>query len=202
MSKTLYTITSDMEAVFNLLQNAIDEDGNQRELTQEECDVIQEWFKCTKEEFQTKVDSYCKFIKNCKIHAENINNERNTYKAELDRLSARAKVHSNTAERLQGMLRFSMESLGLDKAKTELFTLTIQNTAMSVKAREGSDLGEVPEKYLKPRELDTQKIREDIKNGVLVVSERPDETYGHVYDTDGNILKGVFAARSQTLVIR
>lgn len=199
---SLYAITQDMEAVFKLIQNAVDEEGNPRELNEEECKIIEEWFTCTKEEFQNKVDSYCKFIKNCKIHAENIDNERKTYKAELDRLAARARVQSNTAERLQGMLKMCMETLGIDKTKTELFSCTIQNTQLSIKGYVGDDLSHVPECYLKPRELDTLAIKADIKAGKLRVGTDGLERTKVIDETTGEAIQGIFATQGTTLVIR
>jgi Siphovirus Gp157. len=199
---SLYAITQDMEAVFRLVQNAVDEDGNPRELNEEEMQIVQEWFTCTKEEFHNKVDSYCKFIKNCKIHAENIDNERKTYKAELDRLAARAKVQTNTAERLQNMLKMCMETLGIDKTKTELFSCTIQNTQMNVKPYVGDDLSHVPECYLKPRELDTLAIKADIKAGKLRVGTDGLER-GKVIDAmTGEVIQGIYATQGTALVIR
>ena len=199
---SLYAITQDMEAVFKLIQNAVDEEGNPRELNEEECKIIEEWFTCTKEEFQNKVDSYYKFIKNCKIHAENIDNERKTYKAELDRLAARARVQSNTAERLQGMLKMCMETLGIDKTKTELFSCTIQNTQLSIKGYVGDDLSHVPECYLKPRELDTLAIKADIKAGKLRVGTDGLERTKVIDETTGEAIQGIFATQGTTLVIR
>ena len=199
---SLYAITQDMEAVFKLVQNAVDEDGNPRELNEEECQIIQEWFNVTKEEFQNKVDSYCKFIKNCKIHAENIDNERKTYKAELDRLAARAEVQTNTAERLQNMLKMCMETLGIDKTKTELFSCTIQNTQMNVKPYVGDDLGHVPECYLKPRELDTLAIKADIKAGKLRVGTDGLERGKVIDEITGEAIQGIYATQGTALVIR
>lgn len=199
---SLYAITQDMEAVFKLVQNAVDEDGNPRELNEEECQIIQEWFNVTKEEFQNKVDSYCKFIKNCKIHAENIDNERKTYKAELDRLAARAKVQTNTAERLQNMLKMCMETLGIDKTKTELFSCTIQNTQMNVKPYVGDDLSHVPECYLKPRELDTLAIKADIKAGKLRVGTDGLERGKVIDEITGEAIQGIYATQGTALVIR
>lgn len=198
---SLYQITNDMAAIFRLVENAVDEDGAPRELNEEETAIVEEWFNCTKDDFKNKADSYCKLIKNLKIRAENIDNERKTYKAELDRLAGRAKVAGNTADRLQKMLQSSMESLGIPTVKTELFSLNIQNTAMSVKPRAGSDLSDVPEKFLKPRELDTTAIKEAIKRGELDVC-LDSLDYGKVFDKDGNHIEGIFATKGTTLVIR
>lgn len=200
---SLYAITNDLEAVRDLMSKAVDEEGNPRELTDEEQNTLTQWFSSSAEEFHQKFDDYCKFIKNEKIHAENIEAERKNYKAELDRLSARAKVYTNHAERLQAALKGAMEILKVPKMKTELFTANIQNTQYKVEARAGSDLSKVPEVYLKPRELDTKTIKEAIKLGLLKVGEETNSAeYGKVFDDTGKQIEGLFAVKGTALVIR
>lgn len=198
---SLYTITTDMESIFKLIESAVDENGEPRELTQEEQEIMKEWFSCSLEDFNVKFDSYCKLIKNYKIHAQNIDAERKSYKDELDRLSKRAKVCTNNADKLQEMLRWSMDVLNIKNKKTELFTANIQNTQMKVSQREGTTLENVPDVYLKPRELDTTAIKDAIKNGSLRVGTDGLE-YGKVFDADGNWIQGIFAIQGSTLVIR
>lgn len=200
---SLYTITSDLSAVRDLMAKAVDENGDPRPLTDEEQTTLQEWFSASAEDFYKKFDDYCKFIKNEKIHADNIDAERKNYKAELDRLSARAKVHANHAERLQAALKGAMEILKVPKMKTELFTAGIQNTQYKVEARAGSDLKNVPDEYLKPRELDSTAIKEAIKAGVLKVGEETDSAeYGKVFDQNGKQIEGLFVTKGTALVIR
>lgn len=198
---SLYAITSDVEAIFKLLESAVDEDGNPRELTEDEMDYMKQCFNVSADEFSNKFDSYCKLIKNYNLQSENADSERKNYKAELDRLSKRAKVYSNNADRLKGMLRWAMETLHIDSKKTDLFSAKIQNTQMQVSARDGYDLAEIPEKYLKPRELDTMAVKNGIKDGTLRVGTDGLE-YGRVYDSDGNWLKGIWAVQGTALVIR
>jgi len=124
-----------MEAVFRLVENAVDEEGAPRELNEEEIATVQEWFNCTKDEFKDKADSYCKLIKNFKIKAENIDNERKTYKAELDRLASRSKVASNTADRLQKMIRTAAYHLPLHQNPCAFrFFLPIQESQAAAQA--------------------------------------------------------------------
>ena len=201
MGKSLYEITEDMRAIFRLVDSAVDEEGAPRELNEEEVKIIEEWFTCTKEDFENKADSYCKLIKNFKIRAENIDSERKIYKAELDRLANRSKVAANTADRMQRMLQGSMEILGIPKLKTELFSLNIQNTQLSVKPYVGDDLSKVPEKYLKPRELDTVAIKQAIKDGFLTVGTEGLDA-GKIFDLEGNRIEGIYAQKGSTLVIR
>ena len=107
---TLYEISEDLRAVQDLLDACVDEDGNPREPTEEEKAFIKECFMCSSMDFENKFDSYCKFIKNYKLRAENADNERKTYKEELDRLSKRSKAFANRAKSLQEFLQFNMEN--------------------------------------------------------------------------------------------
>lgn len=202
MNKSLYKITDDILQIYNLFDNAVDENGEPRDLTPEEAETLASWFKVSEDEFKTKFDSYCRLIKNFKITAENIDSERKSYKDELDRLSKRAKSAASHADRLKDALYTAMYAIKCDKFKSEFFTATIQNTADTIKPREGSDLNNVPEKYLKPRELNTTAIREDIKKGILRIGTDGEE-YGKVFDTETNMpVVGVFACKHETLVIR
>ena len=169
--KRIYWMTESEKTAYKKFKDCIENNKDLKEiadLTDEEQATLTQWFSSSAEEFHQKFDDYCKFIKNEKIHAENIEAERKNYKAELDRLSARAKVYTNHAERLQAALKGAMEILKVPKMKTELFTANIQNTQYKIEARAGSDLSKVPEVYLKPRELDTKTIKDAIKLYAMV----------------------------------
>lgn len=200
--KSLYEITGDIEAAYKLIQDAVDEDGTPRELTDEELSYVRECFEVSEEEFINKFDSYCKFIKNLKNSAANAENERKTFKEEMDRLSKRAKVADNTAQRIQGMLRWGMEKIGMKKYKTDLFSAGIQNTQLKIEPRAGDDLSGVPEKFLKPRELNISAIKEAIKAGELTAHTEEGLDYGKVTNEAGEQVKGIFVAQGTALVIR
>lgn len=200
----LYDIASDMLAAEKLIEESrerVDENGEPVGLSEEDMNYINECFTCSAEQFEHKFDGYCKFIKNYRIEAQNIDAERKNYKAEMDRLSKRSKTAENIADRLQDMLQMNMERLGMQKWKTELFSAGIQATQLSIKPREGSNLSGIPDCYLKPRELDTAAIKADIKAGKLKVIEDGID-YGSVCTADGTKLNGVFARKGKTLVIR
>lgn len=200
--KSLYEITGDIEAAYKLVQDAVDEDGNPRELTEDEMEFIRECFNCSQDEFVAKFDNYCKFIRSLKLSAENADSERKNFKSEMDRLSKRAKVAENTASRIQGLLRWGMERLGMAKYKTDLFSAGIQNTQLKVEPRAGSDLSTVPERFLKPRELDTSAIKAAIKAGDLVAHTEEGLNYGKVFNADGEQIVGLFVTQGTALVIR
>ena len=169
--KTMYEISHDLTALNDLLDSLVDEDGNPREPTEEEQKTMAEWFQMSYTEFETKFDSYCRFIKNQKIAADVVEGERQAFKSEMDRLSKRAKAFQNRAKNLTGLLLWNMTSVGTSKFKTELFSATVQEGKISIGSLNGASLKNVPEEYLKPRELDTAKINQAIKDGLLVLGK-------------------------------
>ena len=204
---TLYEITNDLKGLFDLVEGLVDEDGNPREPTPEEMETIREWFNVSEEDFKKKFDSYCKFIKNYKIRAENADNERKTYKNELDRLAKRSKAFENQAKSLQSLLQWNMDRLQLKKYKTDLFSAGIQSGQIQISALEGAKLKDVPEEYLKPRELDTTKIKQAIKDGILIKGEdKPGHTpleKSKIFIAEtGEVIPEIFWSKGDILVIR
>lgn len=164
---TLYKIAGDLKALNQLMEEMVDEDGNPREPTDQEIEIMREWFEVSYEQFQEKFDNYCRFIKNLRIEATIADEERKAYKSELDRLSKRSKAYENRAKALNGLLWYAMQKLELKKYKTSLFSAGEQNTQVKIEPLAGSSLSYVPEEFLKPRELDTQKVKDAIKDGLL-----------------------------------
>ncbi len=193
---TLYEITNDVLQINELLESAVDSDGNPRDLTPEEENIIREWFATSKEDFDAKFDNYGRFITNLKIQAETADNERKTYKEELDRLSSRAKGFESRRKSVLGGLRYAMEKLGIDKYKTSLFSAGIQNTALKIE--QTGTLKDIPEKYLKPRELSTSAVKTGIQNGDLI---KTDGGYILLAKT-GEVLEEIKAVQGTTIVMR
>ncbi len=193
---TLYEITNDIQQINELLESAVDSEGNPRELTAEEEKTIKEWFSESKEDFEAKFDNYGRFITNLKIQAKTADNECKPYKEELDRLSARAKSFENRRKSVLNGLRFAMEQLGIEKYKSSLFSAGIQNTALKIEQQ--GMLKNIPEKYLKPRELNTSAIRDGIKSGDLI------KTAGGsiLLAKTGELLEGIHAEQGSMIVLR
>lgn len=198
---TLYQISDDLKALQNLVESLVDEDGEPREPTEEEAKIILGWFDNSETELQTKFDNYCRFIKNINLSAKHADSERKLYKAELDRLSRRAKAFENTAKRVQDCLWRNFQKLGIKKFKTDLFSAGEQNTALSVSVQSTADLSAVPDEYLKPREIDATAIKAALKTGELVQKEGI-ENRGKIFTREGDEIKGVLALTGTTFVIR
>lgn len=194
---TIYEITEEFQQINELLENATDENGELRELTDSENQTIQKWFEKNAQNLEEKADNYGKFITNLKIMAEEAEATRKMYKDELDRLSLRAKAFENRRKSLLSGLQYAMEILGKDKIKTGLFSFGIQNSTMSINT-DSAKVADIPEKFLK-REITISKsaINAAIKKGDLIVTNS-----GDVLTQSGEILEGVKAKRNKILVMR
>ena len=188
---TLYEITGDLIELNKLMENLVDENGEPREPTEEEFETMKDWFTETYDGFKAKFDNYCKFINNLQLSAANAEAEKNNFKAENSRLTKRAAAYENRAKAVRNLLRWGMERLNLQKFKSDVFTANIQNMSgkvikIAITATQ-KDLSALPEKYLKPREVDTKAILQDLKDGVL--EERDGiQNYSKVFIKNGDAL--------------
>lgn len=76
---TLYEITGDLKSLYNLMESLVDENGDPREPTAEEFETMKTWFTESEEAFKKKFDSYCRFIKNLRLSAENAEAEKKEF---------------------------------------------------------------------------------------------------------------------------
>ena len=188
---TLYEITGDLISLNKLMENLVDENGEPREPTAEEFENMKNWFTESYDGFKAKFDNYCKFIKNLQLSAANAEAEKQNFKAENSRLTKRATAYENRAKAVRNLLRWGMERLNLQNFKNDVFTANIQNMGdkvikIAISATQ-KDLSALPEKYLKPREVDTKAILQDLKDGVL--EERDGiQNYSKVFIKDGDVL--------------
>ena len=168
---TLYEITGDLIELNKLMENLVDENGEPREPTEKELETMKGWFTETYDAFKAKFDNCCKFIKNLQLSAENAESEKKNFKVEGSRLTKRAKAYANREKLIRNLLCWSMERLDLKNFKSNIFTANIQNMGGKVikvsDFARPEDISALPEKYLKPREVDTQAILQDLKDGVL-----------------------------------
>lgn len=188
---TLYEITGDLISLNKLMENLVDENGEPREPTEEEFETMKDWFTETYDGFKAKFDNYCKFIKNLQLSAANAEAEKQNFKAENSRLTKRAAAYENRAKAVRNLLRWGMERLDLQKFKNDVFTANIQNMGGKVikvsDFARPEDISALPEKYLKPREVDTKAILQDLKDGAL--EERDGlQNYSKVFIKNGDAL--------------
>lgn len=168
---SLYEIGSDLKGLYDLMEELVDDEGNPREPTEEEMNQIKEWFDVSYDEFQKKFDTYCKLIKNFKVKSDNVTAEKENFAAEMKRLQKRSKAFENRAKNLQNMLMWCLQNLKLPKFKTDLFSATIQKSKVGFHGLEGAKFDRVPEKYLKPRELDTAALTNAKQYGEIAIGE-------------------------------
>jgi hypothetical protein len=201
---TIYNIISDIRALEGLINSLTDEEtGEVREITDEEKQSFLEWVNENETNFKEKFNGICRFFKNLQAQAEVAAAEKETLAAEMNRLSKRANARENESKRLKSLLWFALDSLKMQKFKTELFSAGIQNTRKSVKPTSVFNPDEIPTVYLK-RELAPSAITEAVKAGTLYEKEGP-ENITKLFYRDGSgehELKGVAYIQGTALVIR
>lgn len=126
-------------------------------------------------ELTEKVENIAKFIKNLEA-------ERESFKKESDRLASKAKSFANKADSLKRYLQESLEASGVDKVKGQLFTVSLQNNAMSLDV---SSTEHIPMEFKRTPEP--------------VVNKR--ELLKHIKDT-GEIFEGVEVKQTRSVRIR
>lgn len=201
---TIYNIISDIKALEGLINGLTDEEtGESREVTEEERQAFLEWVNENQANFSEKFDNICRFFKNLKAQADVASAERDTLKAEMDRLSKRASARENEADRLKGLLWFALDSLKMQKFKTGLFSAGVQNTRKTAKPTSVFNPDEIPAGYLR-RELAPSVIAEAVKAGDLYEKEGPENVTKLFYrgEAGEQELKGVAYIQGRTLVIR
>ena len=104
----LYEITGELLALQELLENPLDDE-----------DVLKDTLEAVQGEYEFKLESYCKVIKNLEADIVGI-------KAEVDRLSDKRKVLENNIDRLKKAMFESMKATNTPKVKGQLFTVAIQ----------------------------------------------------------------------------
>ena len=104
----LYEITGELLALQELLENPLDDE-----------DVLKDTLEAVQGEYEFKLESYCKVIKNLEADIVGI-------KAEVDRLSGKRKVLENNIDRLKKAMFESMTATNTPKVKGQLFTVAIQ----------------------------------------------------------------------------
>ena len=192
---TIYEIAHEVTEIEELYESAVDENGEPRELTEEEKDIIGKWILSNEETFKDKFDSYGKFITNLKNQAELADATRKSLKDEMDRLSKRSQVAKNRMESMKSILLWAMNTMHIDKVKTALYTAAIKENPISINA-DDIQIDDIPEKYLR-KEVVKSAVSQDLKDGKLQTTES-----GLILGMDGSILGGLKAVKNKSLQIR
>jgi hypothetical protein len=201
---TIYNIISDIHALEGLINGLADEEtGEAREFTEEEKQSFLAWVNENEANFKEKFNNICRFFKNLQAQAGVAAAEKDALRAEMDRLSKRAKARENEADRLKSLLWFALDSLKMRKFRTELFSAGIQNTRKSARPTSSFNPDDIPAAYLK-RELSLSAIADAVKAGELYEKEGPENHAKLFYrgESGEQELKGVSYIQGETLAIR
>lgn len=191
---TLYEITAEAVEIEELFENAVDENGEPRELTQEEKETLNKWILANEETFKEKFDGYGKLIENLLIQSQIAKATRDTLKGELDRLTKRAKTAENRVEQLKNSLLWAMKTMKIDSVKTALFSAKVGLSRGSVNTDE-ADPNNIPLEFIK-KEVSKSAIQDALKNGKLTKTE------SGLILKNGEILEGLRFEQKETLTIR
>lgn len=126
----LYEITGDLLQLQAMLEDDVDPE------------VLADTLEAVQGEYEFKLESYCKVIKNLEADVVGI-------KAEEQRLSSKRKVLENNIERLKKAMFDSMKTTNTPKVKGQLFTVAIQKNGGKIPVIVDVDTSKLPDDYVK-----------------------------------------------------
>lgn len=141
---SIYDLTESFRVLWELMEEGNIEDS-----------VLEDVFDNTEEDLTTKLEGYCKFIKNCESDIAGL-------KAEEKRLAERRRVIENTIERSKAAMQNAMAMAGEKKLPCGTFTVSVQKNPPKAVI---DNLERIPQKYLIPQEptVDKKAILDDLK---------------------------------------
>lgn len=112
-------------------------------------------------DISVKAENYAKIRLNLKALADEMNAKSATFKAEADRLAAKAKSAENNIKRLNEYLLFAMELAGLKQIPTSIGKFYTQSTT----SVEVTDAWAVPKRFATPQppKIDRNAIKKEFK---------------------------------------
>ena len=112
-------------------------------------------------DISVKAENYAKIRINLKALADELNAKAAIFKAEADRLTAKAKSAENNIKRLSEYLLFAMELAGLKQIPTSIGKFYTQQTT----SVEVTDAWAVPERFATPQppKIDRNAIKKEFK---------------------------------------
>lgn len=105
---SLYEVTGNILALQELLENPLDDE-----------DILKDTLEAVQGEYEQKIESYCKVIRNIETDIE-------AFKVEAKRLTEKAKMLENNRDRLKKAMFDSMKATNTTKVKSGVFTVAIQ----------------------------------------------------------------------------
>ena len=195
MQKKLYEITDDLKQIEDLFQNAVDENGEPRELTPEEDNFLKECLTLSEDELKEKLEGYGKIIANLKFDADTIKSEADLIKKEYERLSAKAKAAENRVTSLKSYILWAFDALKLDKVKTPSFTVFKKKNPLSLNV-DDVNVSTLDEKFV-TKSVSKSALQQAIKDGSLTVTDS-----GLVLKADGELIEGLKATSTTSIQVR
>lgn len=195
MTKKLYEITDDLKQIEDLFQNAVDENGEPRDLTPEEDNFLKECLTLSEDELKEKLEGYGKIIANLKFDADTIKAEADLVKKEYERLSSKAKAAENRVTSLKSYILWAFDALKLDKVKTPSFTVFKKKNPLSLNV-DDVNVSTLDEKYI-TKSVSKSALQQAIKDGSLTVTDT-----GLVLKQDGELIEGLKATSTTSIQVR
>ena len=144
-----------------------------------DADILADTLEAVEGEYDYKLESYCKIIKNLESDVEAL-------KAEAKRLTDKRKVLENNIDRLKKSMFDSMKAIGKDKVKGTLFTVAIQKNG-----------GKIP--IIVAEDMNTA----DLPDELVHIVESPNLDAIREWLESGNALKGfTLGERGESLRIK
>ena len=123
-----------------------------------EGDFLDNDFEQYQENFEEKVEDYCKFIKNIEADIAG-------YEEEIKRLQAKKKRCESSVDWFKNLIEEGLNKCGKDKIKGKSFTVSMRNNAPQLPSE--LDFWEVPVAFHIPQEpkIDRKELLKAVKNG-------------------------------------
>lgn len=150
MSFKLYELTE----IYNNIWNLVSDD-------EVDLDTLETALSQVEDNIEVKAENLAKLIKSIDGDIEFI-------KAEETRLSKKRKALENKQQNIKSYLESQLTTMKLDKVKTPIFTVAMQNNPPSVNILDESL---IPRKYIKVETTETiskKDILDDLKQGLII----------------------------------
>ena len=128
---SLYEVTGNVLALQEMLAESLDDEQ-----------VLLDTLEGVQGEYEFKLESYCKVIKNLEADVDALKNE-------AKRLTDRRKVLENNIDRLKKAMFDSMKATGTDKVKGQIFTVAIQKNGGKLPVIVDVPTGDLPDELVK-----------------------------------------------------